>query len=196
VLAVIGLLARGAQADDGWHAVRVEDGITVEARDVAGSPLHEVRAIVHADAAPAAILGVLWRHEEQPQFMPRLRHVEVVRDSGDERVVYEQIAVPLLKDRDVVLRVRRTVDAATGTIDVRSQAVSDEGPPETSQFVRVRTTAGHWHLVPASNGGTDVTYTLRTDLGLPAWLVNRAQHDTAPDMVRAVVDRARTRPAP
>jgi hypothetical protein len=184
------VLAARAKADDGWRRVGVEGGIVVEAREVPGSSLHEVRATVHADAPPAALLGVLWRHEEQPQFMPHLRHVEVVRDGADERVVYEQLDIPLLKDRDVVLHVRRTVDATTGTIDVTSAAVSDEGPPETSRFVRVKTSAGHWHLVPAA-GGTDLTYTIRTDVGLPAWLVNRAQHETVPDVVHAVIERAR-----
>jgi hypothetical protein len=122
--------------------------------------------------------------------MPHLKHLEVVRDGADERVLYEQLDVPLLKDRDVVLLVRRTTDATTGTIDLTSAAISDEGPPETSRFVRVHTSAGHWHLVPA-NGGTDVTYTIRSDVGLPAWLVNRAQHETVPDAVHAVIERAR-----
>ena len=187
------LVAPRAKADDGWRRVDVEQGIVVDAREVSGSPLHEVRATAHADASPAAILAVLWRHEEQPQFMPHLKHVEVVRDAGDERVVYEQLALPVLKDRDVVLDVHRTIDPATGTIDVTSAAVSDEGPPETSRFVRVHTSAGHWHLVPAG-GGTDLTYTIRTDVGLPAWLVNRAQHETVPDAVHAVIERARRAP--
>jgi hypothetical protein len=187
-------VAARARADDGWRRIGVEGGIVLEAREVAGSSLHEVRATVHADATPAAILAVLWRHEEQPRFMPHLKHVEVVRDAGDERVVYEQLEMPVLKDRDVVLRVRRTTDPATGTIDVRSAAISDEGPPETSAFVRVRSSAGHWHLVPAG-GGTDLTYTIRTDVGLPGWLVNRAQHEAVPDAVHAVIERARAVPA-
>jgi hypothetical protein len=184
------LLASRAKADGGWRRVDVEGGIVIEAREVAGSSLHEGRASVHADVAPAAIVAVLWRHEEQPQFMPHLKHLEVVRDAGDERVLYEQLDVPLLKDRDVVLRVHRTTEATTGTIDLTSAAISDEGPPETSRFVRVHTSAGHWHLVPAGDG-TDVTYTIRSDVGLPAWLVNRAQHETVPDVVHAVIERAR-----
>jgi hypothetical protein len=183
------------KADDGWRSVGVEEGIVLEAREVPGSALHEVRATVHAGSPPAALLAVLWRHEEQPQFLPHLKHVEVLRDAGDERVVYEQLEFPVLKDRDLVLRVRRTIDAATGTIDIRTEAVPDEGPPETSRFVRVRTSAGHWHLVPQA-GGTDVTYTIRSDVGLPGWLVNRAQHEAVPDLVRAVLDRARATAAP
>jgi hypothetical protein len=107
---------------------------------------------------------------------------------------YEQLAVPLAKDRDVVLRVHRRVDATTGIVDVTSAAVSDAGPPPTSRFVRVRVSDGHWHLVP-SGGGTDVTYTNRTDAAgfLPAWIVNRIQKATVPDLVRAILDRAAAR---
>jgi hypothetical protein len=181
-------LAHPARADDGWRRVASDHGIVVEARDVPGSSLHEVRATTHAEPPPAAILAVLWRHEEHPQFWPHVRHVEVVRDDGDERIVYEQLDIPLLKDRDVVLRVRRTT-GADGTVDVQTTAISDEGPPATSRFVRIRESAGHWHLAPAG-GGTDITYTVRSDVGLPAWLVNRAQRETIPDVVRAVIARA------
>ena len=183
-----------AGADDGWRRQDVEDGIVIETRDVAGSPLHEVRATTHTDVDPPAIAAVLWRHEEHPSFVPHLRHVEVVRDAGDERIVYEQISVPFLRDRDVVLRARREIDA-TGVIDVRTTAIAGEGPPETSRFVRVRESAGHWHLEPASGGGTDVTYTIRSDVGgtLPAWIVNRAQHEAVPDVVRAMLARAHAR---
>jgi hypothetical protein len=185
------LLATSAIAGDGWERVGIEDGIVVEARDVAGSSLREVRATVHVDVPPAAIAAVVWRYEDHASFLPRLRHAEVLRDAGDERIVYEQIALPLLRDRDVVLRAQRAVDGASGTIDIRSMAIADEGPPETSRFVRVRTSAGHWHLVPAG-GGTDVTYLVRSDVGgtVPAWLVNRAQREAVPDLVRAMLARA------
>src|SRR5262249_33527399 len=162
-----------------------DDGILVESRDVAGSSFREVRATTHATASPEAILRVLWRHEEHPRFIPHLRHVEIVRDAGDDRVVYEQIDVPLLRDRDVVLRAHRSSARATGVADATPTAVTDEGPPATSRFVRVRRSTGHWHAVPSPGGGSDVTYTLQTDAGgvVPAWIANRAQHDTVPDVV-------------
>ena len=136
---------------------------------------------------------MVWRYEDHPRFVPHLQHAEVLRDAGDERIVYEELSLPVLKDRDVVLRARRTTDPATGAIDVTTTAITDEGPPPTSRFVRVRSSAGHWHAAPASGGGSDVTYTIRTDVGggVPAWIVNRAQHEAVPDLVRAMLARAR-----
>lgn len=191
---VTALLLAGApaRADDGWRRVDLEDGILVETRDVDGSPIHEVRATTHTGAAPQAILAVLWRHEEHPTFLPHLHHLEVLQDAPDTRLLYEQFSVPILKDRDAVLRTHRTVDATTGVVDVESRSVTDEGPPPSTQFVRVRSTVGHWHLVPGAQGGADVTYTIRTDVGgmVPAWIANRAQHETVPRLVRAILDRA------
>ena len=56
------------------------------------------------------------------------------------------------------------------------------------------TNVGHWHLVPSADGGTDVTYTIRTDAGghLPAWLAHRAQRDAVPELVHAILGRAET----
>jgi hypothetical protein len=190
-LLVLLLFATCAVADDGWKRVDEEHGIVVDARDVPGSSLHEVRASIHSALPPATIAAVVWRYEDHAQFVPRLEHVEVVRDVGsDERIVYEQLAIPLLKDRDVVLRARRE-HAPDGTIDIRTTAIDGDGPPPTSRFVRVQTSAGHWHLAPAA-GGTDVVYDIRTDVGgsVPAWIVNRAQREAVPDLVKAMLDRA------
>jgi hypothetical protein len=192
LLAILIYLVASAAADDGWRRVDLEHGILVEARDVPGSALHEVRASAHSDASVAAIMAVLWHHEVHPSFVPHVRHVEVIRDAGDERILYEQVDVPLLRDRDIVLRAHRTADPATGVADVTTTAITDEGPPPSSRFVRVQSSASHWHLVPAATGGTDVTYAIRTDAGgiVPAWIVNRAQHDAVPDLVHAILLRA------
>jgi hypothetical protein len=192
IMCLVLSMAALAVADDGWERVDVEDGITIEARAVEGSSLREVRTTTHVDVPPAALAAVLWNYRDHASFVPRLKHAEIVRDGGDERVVYEQIEIPVLKGRDVVLRIRRHVDPATGAIEFRSTAVTDEGPPESSRFVRVRTSTGHWRFAPAG-GGTDVTYVIRSDVGgaVPAWIVNRAQREAVPDLVRAIIDRAR-----
>jgi hypothetical protein len=167
--------------------------LRIDTHDVEGTALREARVTVRAAASPAAILSVLWRHEEHPRILPRVRRLDILRDDGDERLIYQQIAVPIGKDRDIVLRVRRTTDAGSGIIDVRSQTVTGEGPPESAQLVRVRESAGHWHLVPAPGGGTDVTYTIRTDAGegLVRWISGRAQRGAVADLVHAVLEQAR-----
>ena len=70
------------------------------------------------------------------------------------------------KDRDVTIRVTRSFSADTGVYEFTGHSVADEGPPPTSDHVRVRESAGRWRLVPAPDGGTDVSYVNRTDAGV------------------------------
>jgi len=178
--------------DSGWERVAEHDGVRVEVRDVEGSALHEVRATAHSSLPPDAILATLWKHDELEQFVPYLKHLEILRDEGDTRTIYEQITAPLLKDRDVTLRVTRHVDPATGVCEVTAVSTADDGPPPRPDHVRVRTNASRWRLVPAPGGGTDLTYTIRTDVGgfVPAWIVNIAQKDATSKLVRAMLERA------
>jgi ribosome-associated toxin RatA of RatAB toxin-antitoxin module len=193
-LLAVFLIASVVRADDGaWQRVTERDGIVIERRAADGSSAREVRATTHSPLPPSAIMATIWKHDEYTQFVPYLKRVDVLRDDGDAKLVYEQIRVPLAKDRDITLRVTRTFSAATGLYEVISTAVPEEGPPETAAYVRVRTSASRWELAPAADGGTAVTYTLRTDAGglLPAWIVSVAQRDTAAKLVRAMLDRAR-----
>ncbi len=177
-------------AGDTWERLSDHDGMVVERRAIEGTALREVRVTTHASLAPATIAATLWKHEEYTQFVPYLKRLDVLRDDGDVKLVYQQARVPVAKDRDSVVRVRRTVE--NGVHEVVSTAVSDEGPAPTDEYVRVRNSEGRWRLAPAADGGTDVTYTLRTDAGglLPAWVVNVAQRDITAKLVRAVLDRA------
>ena len=192
LLAVL-LLVAGAQADEaGWQRVAEHDGIVIERRTDDGPSVHEVRATTRSALSPAAIMATLWKHDEYVQFVPYLKRLDVLRDEGDAKLVYEQLRVPLLKDRDLTLRVTRTFSPATGAYEVTSVAAPGEGPRESSAYVRVRTNVGRWRLEPTAEGGTAVTYVLRTDPGglVPAWIINAAQKEVTAKFVRAMLDRA------
>ena len=194
-LCLVGLLsfATLAAADDGgWERLADRDGMVVERRAVDGTALREVRVTTHSSLAPASIMATLWKHEEYTQFVPYLKRLDVLRDDGDVKLIYQQARIPLAKDRDSTVRVRRTFAPDTGVYELVSTAVPDEGPPPTDEYVRVRNSEGRWRLEPSSDGGTAVTYSLRTDAGglLPAWVVNVAQKDITAKLVRAMLDRA------
>src|SRR5437762_3124526 len=157
LLAVLAL-AGVAHADGGdWERIADRDGVVIERRGVEGSSVREVRVTTRASLPPAAIMATLWKHEDYVRFVPYLRRLDVLRDDGDARLVYEQIHVPFLKDRDATVRFTRSFSAATGVYEVSSRAVPEEGPPEGEEYVRVRTSQAHWSLVPADDGGTAVT---------------------------------------
>jgi len=188
------VLASVARADDGrWEPLGQRDGITIERRTPADSPLRELRLTVSSPVPPAALMATIWKHDEYVQFLPYLKRLDVLRDDGDTKLIYEQIRVPILSDRDATLRVTRTSSPDTGTYEVASRAVPDDGPPERPGYVRVRTSLSRWQLAPAPDGGTAVTYTIRTDAGgrLPGWIFETIQKDAAVKVLRAMLDRAR-----
>jgi len=193
VLLLLAPIALAGAEDGRWERVAERDGIVVERRTDDPSPVRQLRAKTHSALPPAAIMATLWKHEDYVHFVPYLRRLDILRDEGDVKLVYEQIHVPLLKDRDATIRFSRSFTAATGVYEMSSRAVPEEGPPERDGYVRVRTSQAHWSLAPTDDGGTAVTYTLRTDMGglVPAWIVNAAQKDAVARLIRAMLDRAR-----
>jgi hypothetical protein len=185
-------LATVAAADGGWERLSDRDGMVVERRALENTPLQEVRVTTRSTLPPASIMATLWKHEDYVQFVPYLKRLDVLRDEGDVKLIYQQARIPLAKDRDSTVRVRRTFAPDTGVWELVSTAVPEEGPAPTSEYVRVQHSEARWRLEPSADGGTALTYTLRTDAGglLPAWVVNVAQREITAKLVRAVLDRA------
>lgn len=175
-----------------WERIAAEGPLTIEARHAADSPVREIRITGHSTASPAIVMDTLWKHEEYLQFVDSLRALVVLAARDDEKLVYEQIHVPLLSDRDLTVRVTRRHDAARGVYEMTSVSAPDEGPPPSNDFVRVRMSEAHWRVSPAADHGSDIVYRVRSDGGgsIPAWLVNTAQTRTAPQFVRAILQRA------
>jgi ribosome-associated toxin RatA of RatAB toxin-antitoxin module len=138
-------------------------------------------------------MATLWKHEEYVKFLPWLKRVDVVRDDGDAKVIYEQINIPVVKDRDATVRITRTFMPETGAYEVESRVISDDGPPEREDHVRVRAGEAQWRLEPSEGGGTQLTYTVRTDLGgrVPGWIFDTVQKDVALRICRAMLERVR-----
>jgi ribosome-associated toxin RatA of RatAB toxin-antitoxin module len=193
VVALLALASVAPAADGQWQQLDQCDGITIERRSTWDSSIRELRLTASSPVPPAAMMATIWRHDEYVQFLPYLKRLDVLRDEGDAKLIYEQIHVPVVKDRDVTLRVTRTSSPDTGTYEVSSVAVPDEGPSESRDYVRVRTSLARWRLAPAVGGGTTVTYTLRTDAGgrLPSWIFDALQKDAGVKVFRAMLDRAR-----
>jgi hypothetical protein len=187
------MLAGTAHAAEDWKRVADRDGIVIEARSFEGTSMREVRATTHEPIPSASIMATIWRHAEYIQFVPSIERLDVLRDDGDTKLIYERIHMPIVKDRDTTLRVTRSFSPATGVYEVTSIAVPDQGPPPSAAYVRVRASRSVWRLVPAASGGTDVSYDIITDAGglLPGWIVASIQRDATAKFVRAILDRAR-----
>jgi ribosome-associated toxin RatA of RatAB toxin-antitoxin module len=190
-LAVVWGAALAAAGDAGWTRVGEHDGVVVERRSVAGSPVLEVRASGRSSRPPAAVMETVWNHREYVRFVPYLKRLDVLDEGPDWLVVYEQVAMPLVRDRDYTIRLRRTAFPETGRFEVTFRSEPGAGPPEDDGHVRVRSIEGSWTIEPDGEGGSRAAYTVRNDPGgaIPSWLVNRLQTTVAARFVRAMLAR-------
>jgi ribosome-associated toxin RatA of RatAB toxin-antitoxin module len=184
------LLASPAAAE--WEQLFQKLGVLVERRTASGSSVSDFRATTTSPLEPSAIFSTLWGHRDYPVFIPHLKRLDILSDTGDERITYEQIAMPLVRDRDYTMRIRRYVDLKAQRYAITFTSANEAGPPADSHHVRVNSVQGSWTVEPGSEGkGSIIRYDVRGEPGgaIPAWLASLAQREAIVDLVRAVLAR-------
>jgi ribosome-associated toxin RatA of RatAB toxin-antitoxin module len=198
VLMVVVLLPLGIAHATDWQMLSDKDGMLVERRPQSGPGFHEVRATTNSSLSPAAIFETIWRQREHPEFVPHLKRLELLSDTGEERLSYEQVAVPLARDRDYTVRLRKRVDQEAQRYEIVFATANEAGPPPDRSHVRVAQIQGRWLIeLGPENKGARVTYEVLSEPGgaIPTWVVNRVQGDAAASLVRAMLQRTRERAA-
>jgi hypothetical protein len=174
---VIVMSATCAYASDDWRLVERETDYVLYKRQAAGSAVAAYR--LEADFS-APVERVAQAHlREAPQRggkedgdRPRMR---MLRDEGDVKIIYNYVSVPLVADRDLVLRSRQQLDPKAGVYRFLWHTVTDEGPPVPEGVVRIQRSEGMWEFTRVEPERTHVVFESLTDIGgsIPAWLVNR-----------------------
>lgn len=198
LLALLAVLATpDPAAGPGWREVARKGGVTVAARARKDARVPELRAVGLIDAPPHAVWRALRDYAAYPRVMPYTQEARVVRNEAQGRVlyVYSLVNAPLVSKRDYVVRTEDVSDwrAGKGYLALRWRAANDV-VPERKDVVRVRLNDGYWRFEPRDAGRrTYATYYLFTDPGgaIPAWMVDKANHSTLPDVFRALEKAAR-----
>ena len=193
LLAAAGLLTATAVSAVEWDRLSEKDGVLVERRVVPGSRIGEIRVTAHSPLAPAAVFETIWKYHEYAEFVPFLKRLKLLSDTGDERVAYEQLALPFVRDRDYTVRFRRRMDPVAHRYDVFIESANEAGPPSDGTYVRVTNIRGGWTIEPGADGkGSLVRYEMQSDPGgmIPTWLADRTMPHAAADLVRAMLKRA------
>ncbi|MGH7335867.1 MAG: START domain-containing protein [Candidatus Rokuibacteriota bacterium] len=196
-LLVVGVvLPVGSAYATEWQMLSEKNGMLVERRAHPGSGFYEVRATTNSALPPAAIFETIWRQREHPQFVPYLKQLDLLADTGDEHLSYEQVAVPLARDRDYTVRLRKRVDQEAQRYEVVFAIANEAGPPPDGSHVRVAHIRGRWLIEPGRDGtGARVIYEVLSEPGgaIPSWVANRVQGEAAASLVRAILQRTHDR---
>jgi uncharacterized protein YndB with AHSA1/START domain len=189
----LGLLALSivTLAEPAWEPVKETGTVRVFAREVAGARVREVKAEIVIAAPPPRVLAVLEDVEHYVEFMPYMTEARVLRRFEGGHIEYQHIDPPFVDERDYAMEMRITTQP-DGTILRRWTEANDEAPPPAAGRVRVPVNRGAWTLAPLAGGRTALTYQVFSDPGgsLPAWLVNKANDTSIPDLLVAVGKRA------
>lgn len=179
-----------------WQVLSNSDGFLLERRLQEGANLYELRATVESPLPPAAIFDTIWRQQDHPTFVPYLKRLDILRDTGNERLTYEQVTFPMVQDRDYTVRLEKRVDPSARRYEILFATANELGAPPDPKHFRISTIRGRWLVEPGPGGaGSRLRYELFSDPGgsLPAWLVNRGQSEAVPKLIRAMLDRTRER---
>ena len=170
--------------------MRTVDGLTISARDVTGSNFEEVKVTTISPQPLAALCDAVWGRDAKVEghFKKRV----VIRESDSERWTYEQLKVPIVTDRDIVVHSQLVAAADTGRCEVLFETGTDPGFPTTRDHVRVTSLHGRWTLEPTADGKVAITYTVYSEPGgkIPAWMARGGHRDAALIFMKTILSRA------
>lgn len=189
LLALLVLLAGTVGAEEAWQQLDEGDGILVEGRPMPGTKLREIRVQAWSPLPPAAIFSVIWDVSAQHEFVPNVKELRVLRSAEEEVVIYERVKIPVVQDRDYVLRLTKKIDGPVH--EVFAEGRSELGPPPPKNVVRMTRLSSHFLLRP-SDGGTRLSYVSFGDPAgkIPEWIIRAADVKGPKDFVRAILRRA------
>lgn len=182
--------SQSARAANGWWVAHQRDGLTLEARSVEGSAFEELRVRTTSPLPLRTLCDAVWGRgaPADGDFIKRV----VIRENDTERLTYEQIRVPVVKNRDVVMRVTLLRTPDTGRCEVDFSTTSDPAYPEDPHFVRLNAIRGHWSLMPSRPREVAITYTVYSEPGgqVPALFARGGQRDAAVKFMKTILERA------
>ena len=176
-LAALALLSLGAPLPaQAWELVKRDRALGTEYRLLRSQdPARNLEAYRIEAELSDPIERVIRAHESGASEGSDDRQQQILRRDGDVTITYTYVSLPLVADRDLVLRNERSWDADAGVYRTTWRTVSDEGPEPKDGVVRIDRSEGRWEFERRTQATTQVIFESMTDVGLamPAWLVNR-----------------------
>jgi hypothetical protein len=178
-LAIVMAAAATLASDPNYTAAGGRDGVVVYVRK--DSPIIDLVAIGDFAASPREVQAALMSYREHPGVLAHVGKSQILREQDEELVVYEQLKLPVVADRDYTI----VVHAEPGQHGIRFHVANDQGPRQ-GKMVRITTLEGTWQLTPTDQG-THAIYRVCMDLGgsVPKGMVRNGSAKEIPDIFKA-----------
>ncbi len=185
------LLPLALSAAREWVVVDRVDEATIETRPRSGSAFDEIRITRHTKLPIKKLCDAVWGTGEYDPSEPSMKARKLLQEKNNERVAYEQVATPIVSDRDYTIWSQRLEDADSGLCQVLFKVRNDLGPPPAKGYVRMEHVDGSWTFEP-DDDGTLITYVIYSDPGgsIPAFMAKGAQRKAALAWLKNVLAKA------
>ncbi len=177
-------------AVSGWEVVSI-DGPKVVERRARGDGFLEIRVSTVTEVPALQVANAFWLRRTPAS--KAIKKYDLILQDETQKIIYQQLKMPIVKDRDYTVRVERYVDEASGLYQFNSKCRSDLGPPPNDDHVRVVDCAAQYSVERATDGKTHVTYTAFANAGgrLPIWIVNALAPKAAADVLDKMIEEAK-----
>jgi hypothetical protein len=178
-----------------WYPLDDKDGVRLEGREVPGSSHEELRALTKTQANAERVCDAVWG--KGVPLDAGFRKREVLRENDSERLTYEQVATPVVSDRDYTLHVQREPRPEGGCLIV-FQTRNELGPAPQRGLVRIPVIRGRWEIRPLDEGrSTEVLYLVYSEPGggIPAIFSRGPSRTRTLEWLKVILARS-ARPAP
>ncbi len=178
-----------------WKPGGSDGALVIEVRDDEAQALSGVRITGSVRASWEDVCEATWHIGGADAGAPGIKTREVLVETEDSRVRHEQVAAPIVKDRDYTLQSFRTRDA--GFCNVSFASRNDLGPKPSPQLVRIERIEGFWRTTASADGGATLTYETNAsiDTPVPTFLLSGPRKSRAVELWRWVERRALTAPS-
>lgn len=157
-------------------------------RNIPGSPYKEFKGVTHSDIPFDIALKVIQDYANYHKWYGMCNALYAISVRNPKNIdMYFVLDLPVVTDRDVVVKVECGWDEQKGTAWVTMKSINSDYKKD-SGLVRMTSLKGRWDIKKIDDSHVEVVYQVHAELGgaLPAWVVNLAAVDQPKKTLKGV----------
>ncbi|MBL8957607.1 MAG: hypothetical protein JNK82_42930 [Myxococcaceae bacterium] len=173
-----------------WQPEETDGDLKLEGRPITNSSWLEYRIVTTTETAPDALCTSVFDQATKGKGGSNVKLRKLLKDGGDERVLYDQVEAPMVSKRDYAMTVKRL--PGEPTCRIRFKITNDEAPKLEDGVVRMEMMWGGWDFEKKGEK-TQVTHFLYADPAgaVPAWIARGSQKKALKEAVQRMLENAK-----